>query len=318
MNRIRREHEALQFNDSLRFHGTDNDALIAYSKVRSVDRTDGPGLDVVLTVVNLDHRYPQSGWVDLDLGRSVSAEHLPLRRARPPVRRPLRLARATNFVQPRPGRRALPRLRPQPAERSAVEGAPMTTHRGRPRAAGRPRRQRAVDRLDVVVQGRRHLRAPRAGLPRRQRRRRRRLQGTDREARLPAGPRRHGASGSCPSTRPRCATTATTSPTTARSIRPTARLRDFRLFLREAHRRGHARHHRARPGAHLRRSTRGSSGPAGPARARATGTSTSGATRRTATPRPGSSSRTSSRRTGPSTRWPAPTTGTASTRTNPA
>ena len=78
VNRIRREHEALQFNDTLRFHGTDNDALIAYSKVRSVDRTDGPGLDAVLTVVNLDHRYPQSGWITLDLEAVGLVEHLPL------------------------------------------------------------------------------------------------------------------------------------------------------------------------------------------------------------------------------------------------
>jgi starch synthase (maltosyl-transferring) len=78
VNRIRREHAALQFNDTLRFHGTDNDALIAYSKVRSVDRTDGPGLDAVLTVVNLDHRYPQSGWITLDLEALGLAEDLPL------------------------------------------------------------------------------------------------------------------------------------------------------------------------------------------------------------------------------------------------
>ncbi len=63
VNRIRREHVALQFNDSLLFHSTDNEALIAYSKVRQ----DGTDRDVVLTVVNLDHIHPQSGWVILDL-----------------------------------------------------------------------------------------------------------------------------------------------------------------------------------------------------------------------------------------------------------
>ena len=90
-------------------------------------------------------------------------------------------------------------------------------------------------------------------------------------------------------------------------------LRDFRLFLREAHRRGmrvitelvlahtsdqHPWFQRAR------RSRPGSSAPR---------TSTSGATRPTASPTPGSSSRTSRLRTGRSTRSPAPTTGTAST-----
>jgi starch synthase (maltosyl-transferring) len=63
VNRIRREHAALQFNDSLRFHSTDNDQLIAYSKVRL-----GPeGSDVILVVVNLDHHHTQAGWVTLDL-----------------------------------------------------------------------------------------------------------------------------------------------------------------------------------------------------------------------------------------------------------
>jgi starch synthase (maltosyl-transferring) len=63
VNRIRREHEALQFNDSLRFQWTDNDALLAYSKVRELE----PGFDALLTVVNLDHHHVQSGWVGLDL-----------------------------------------------------------------------------------------------------------------------------------------------------------------------------------------------------------------------------------------------------------
>ncbi len=63
VNGIRREHEALQFNDRLHFHATDNDQLIAYSKVR-----EGPDAkDVVLTVVNLDHHHAQSGWVTVDL-----------------------------------------------------------------------------------------------------------------------------------------------------------------------------------------------------------------------------------------------------------
>jgi starch synthase (maltosyl-transferring) len=77
LNLIRREHEALQFNDSLRFHGTDNDALIAYSKARVVDRPKGPELDVVLVVVNLDHRHARTGWVTVDLGALGFVENLP-------------------------------------------------------------------------------------------------------------------------------------------------------------------------------------------------------------------------------------------------
>jgi starch synthase (maltosyl-transferring) len=63
LNALRRAHPALQRDDTLRFHPTDNDQLIAYSK-RWED-------DVVLVVVNLDPRYRQSGWVELeDLGCS--------------------------------------------------------------------------------------------------------------------------------------------------------------------------------------------------------------------------------------------------------
>jgi starch synthase (maltosyl-transferring) len=61
LNRIRRAHPALQDNRSLRFHRTDNDFLICYSK-RTEDRKD-----VIVTVVNLDPHHTHSGWLDLDL-----------------------------------------------------------------------------------------------------------------------------------------------------------------------------------------------------------------------------------------------------------
>ena len=61
VNKARREHPALQtFDQSLRFHATDNPQLIAYSK-RSPDNTN-----VVLTVVNLDPFNRQAGWLYLD------------------------------------------------------------------------------------------------------------------------------------------------------------------------------------------------------------------------------------------------------------
>lgn len=61
VNRARREHAALQsFDQSLRFHATDNPELIAYSK-RSLD-----GASVVLMVVNLDPWNRQAGWLTLD------------------------------------------------------------------------------------------------------------------------------------------------------------------------------------------------------------------------------------------------------------
>ena len=62
VNRARRDHPALQRNDTLRFHRVDNDMLIAYSKA------DPEAGDTVLTVVNLDPNYTQSGWIELDTG----------------------------------------------------------------------------------------------------------------------------------------------------------------------------------------------------------------------------------------------------------
>ncbi len=58
MNRVRREHRALQSNDGLAFHATDNPMLLAYSK-READ-------DAVLVVVNLDAKLPHMGWVTVD------------------------------------------------------------------------------------------------------------------------------------------------------------------------------------------------------------------------------------------------------------
>jgi starch synthase (maltosyl-transferring) len=61
LNQIRRLNPALQSNENLRFHATDNPSLICYSK-RTVD-----GDNTILTVVNLDPFAEQIGWVDLDL-----------------------------------------------------------------------------------------------------------------------------------------------------------------------------------------------------------------------------------------------------------
>ncbi|HYM49402.1 MAG TPA: alpha-1,4-glucan--maltose-1-phosphate maltosyltransferase [Candidatus Limnocylindrales bacterium] len=57
VNAIRRAHVALQSDWSLRFHGLDNDQLLAYSK------RGAAGDDVILTVVNLDPHATQRGWV---------------------------------------------------------------------------------------------------------------------------------------------------------------------------------------------------------------------------------------------------------------
>ena len=62
INEVRRENPALHDIRRLRFHGIDNQQLIAYSK------TTEDYSNVILVVVNLDPRNPQSGWTSLDLG----------------------------------------------------------------------------------------------------------------------------------------------------------------------------------------------------------------------------------------------------------
>lgn len=61
INRARREHPALQRDLGLRFHFTDNDQIISYTK------STEDGSNVVLMVVNLDPYNTQSGWVTLAL-----------------------------------------------------------------------------------------------------------------------------------------------------------------------------------------------------------------------------------------------------------
>jgi starch synthase (maltosyl-transferring) len=59
LNRIRREHAALQRNGNVTFHAIDSDQLLAFSK-----RTPS-GDDQVLVVVNLDPHGAHSGWLEL-------------------------------------------------------------------------------------------------------------------------------------------------------------------------------------------------------------------------------------------------------------
>lgn len=62
VNRVRRENPALKTDATLRFHPTDNEQLLCYSKTaESADNT-------IIAVVNLDPHHAQSGWVELDLG----------------------------------------------------------------------------------------------------------------------------------------------------------------------------------------------------------------------------------------------------------
>ena len=68
VNASRKENPALQSNDNLQFHTIDNDQIICYSK-RTADKHN-----VIVTIVNLDPNWTQSGFVELpldDLGIDV-------------------------------------------------------------------------------------------------------------------------------------------------------------------------------------------------------------------------------------------------------
>ena len=68
LNRIRRDHPALHGDRSLRFHPTDNDLVICYSK-RAND-------DVIVVVVNLDPHHTHRAWIELDLDvLGIAADH---------------------------------------------------------------------------------------------------------------------------------------------------------------------------------------------------------------------------------------------------
>ena len=60
VNQVRREHLALHFDSTLRFHATDNPQLIAYSKTAPDDPADA-----LLMIVNLDPHHMQHGWVEV-------------------------------------------------------------------------------------------------------------------------------------------------------------------------------------------------------------------------------------------------------------
>jgi starch synthase (maltosyl-transferring) len=70
LNRIRKENPALQSNRNLRFHETDNPAILCYSKA-SDDLSS-----VIIAVVNLDCFHVQTGWIEIDLSSiGLDARH---------------------------------------------------------------------------------------------------------------------------------------------------------------------------------------------------------------------------------------------------
>lgn len=71
LNRIRKQHPALQQDHNLTFHRTDNEKLICYSKAAP------DGSDTILVVVNLDPHHRHSGWLELDLAKLGVDERMP-------------------------------------------------------------------------------------------------------------------------------------------------------------------------------------------------------------------------------------------------
>lgn len=71
VNRIRKENGALQRDEGLHFHATDNPLLLCYSKALK------GGRDAVVMVVNLDPFHTQRGWVTLELEQLGIEEGVP-------------------------------------------------------------------------------------------------------------------------------------------------------------------------------------------------------------------------------------------------
>ena len=69
VNQIRRSHPALQRNDRLQFHSTDNPQLLAFTK------QDDSG-DRLFIVVNTDPHHVQHGWVRLPLPAGHPSSYL--------------------------------------------------------------------------------------------------------------------------------------------------------------------------------------------------------------------------------------------------
>ncbi|MEU8291039.1 alpha-1,4-glucan--maltose-1-phosphate maltosyltransferase [Streptomyces pseudogriseolus] len=118
LNTIRRDHPALRLLRNLRFHRTDNDSVLAYSK-RS-------GSDVVLVVVNLDPHHVQEATVSLDMNQLGLDWHESV-----PVRDELTGDTyhwgSTNYVRLEPGRapaHVLHVQRPPAAQRNGGPGTP--------------------------------------------------------------------------------------------------------------------------------------------------------------------------------------------------
>jgi starch synthase (maltosyl-transferring) len=67
VNRVRREHPALQHTDNVTFNDTDNETILCYTKQW--------GDDVIVCVVNLDPHHLQSAWIEVPIDELGIGEH---------------------------------------------------------------------------------------------------------------------------------------------------------------------------------------------------------------------------------------------------
>jgi starch synthase (maltosyl-transferring) len=72
LNRLRREHPALQRLRNLTFHPSDSDAILCYSKTL---RTADGDRDTLIVAVNLDPHAPRESWIHLDMAALGLAPH---------------------------------------------------------------------------------------------------------------------------------------------------------------------------------------------------------------------------------------------------
>ncbi|MDT3728727.1 alpha-1,4-glucan--maltose-1-phosphate maltosyltransferase [Streptomyces sp. DSM 41972] len=118
LNTIRRDHPALHRLRNLRFHRTDNDSVLAYSKRR--------GSDVVLVVVNLDPHHVQEATVSLDMPQ-LGLDWLESVPVRDELTGETYHWGSTNYVRLEPGRapaHVLHVQRPPAAQRNGGPGTP--------------------------------------------------------------------------------------------------------------------------------------------------------------------------------------------------
>ena len=110
LNQVRQAHPALRQLRNIRFHETDNENLLVFSKHTPAPATQEGRDDTVLVVVNLDPKNVQSGWVTLDipsLGLDFSADyHADLERGNPDHRNDLSPTAAGGNADLDPNRRA--------------------------------------------------------------------------------------------------------------------------------------------------------------------------------------------------------------------